>query len=197
MNNNIDFKELWVKQNIRPQDPDELFSKLKHYKKKGLRKLIIANVLLIATSVFIVFIWYQYQPQLITTKTGIILIILAMVIYLSVYNQLTPSFNKLKNEQSNNEYLQHLITIKNKQLFLQTKMLNVYFMMISFGVFLYMYEYTSIMPVFYAVLAYTITLAWIGFNWFYIRPRTIKKQQSKLEEIINEFKRINGQFEGE
>ena len=45
-----------------------------------------------------------------------------------------------------------------------------------------------------AILTYTVTLAWIAFNWFYLRPKTIKKQQGKLDELINKFEEINNQL---
>lgn len=194
MDNNIDFKELWKKQTISSPGIDELFLKLNQFKKSSLRKLIISNVLLIATSAFILFIWYYYQPQLITTKIGIVLTILAMVIYLFVYNQLFPSLKKIDNKQSNNEYLQNLISIKTKQQFLQSTMLNLYFIMLSSGICLYMYEYTSRMSTFWAIFVYAITLAWIGLNWFYIRPKTIKKQQNKLDELIRKFESVKKQL---
>ena len=60
-----------------------------------------------------------------------------------------------------------------------------------------MYEYASRMEVLGAVLSYSITLAWIAFNWFYIRPKTIKKQESKLDELISKFESINKQLKEE
>jgi hypothetical protein len=33
-----------------------------------------------------------------------------------------------------------------------------------------------------------ITSIWILFNWFYLRPKQIKNQQSKLDEIISKWK---------
>jgi hypothetical protein len=44
------------------------------------------------------------------------------------------------------------------------------------------------------MLAYVVTFAWIAFNWFYLRPKTIKKQQGKLNELINKFEEINNQL---
>ena len=197
MDNNIDFKDLWTKQTISPLNTDDLFSKLNLFKKASLRKLIITNVLLIATCAFIIFIWYYYQPKLMATKIGIVLCILAMVIYLFVYNQLFPSLKTLDNKQSNMEYLQNLISIKTRQQFLQSTMLSLYFIMLSSGLCLYLYEYTLRMPTVWAIFAYTITFAWIGFNWFYIRPKTIKKQQGKIDDLISKFENVKRQLQDE
>lgn len=194
MDSNIDFKNLWQKQPVSQPNMEDLLLKLKQFKNSNFRKLIITNISLIATSGFIAFVWYYYQPQLITTKIGIVLTILAMVIYLFSYNKIFSTLNKTENTLTNNEYLQSLITLKSKQKFMQTTMLSLYFVLLSLGICLYLYEYTSRMTAFWAIFTYAITLAWIGINWFYIRPKTIKKQQIKLDELISKFETLNKQF---
>lgn len=191
---NIDFKNIWQKQKVNEPNFEDLLNKLKQFKNKSLRKLVITNILLLATSVFIGLIWYHYQPQMISTKIGLVITILAMAIYLFVYNKLFTFFYKTNNTQTNSDYLQSLYTLKSKQGFMQTTMMNLYFIMLSTGICLYMYEYTSRMTAFMAVFAYGITLIWMGFNWFYTRPRTIKKQQTKLNELIIKFEEINKQL---
>ncbi|MDQ0783232.1 hypothetical protein [Chryseobacterium sp. W4I1] len=194
MATNIDFKNIWKQQSSQKPSMEELLGRLKKFKRENLRKLIVTNILLIITSIGIGLVWYYYQPQLITTKTGIILVILAMLIFLFAYNKLFMLFYKLDNTQTNTEYLKSLYVVQNKQKFMQTTMINVYFIMLFTGICLYMYEYTSRMELLYAVLAYAATLVWIGFNWFYLRPKTIKKQETKLNGLIDKFEEINQQL---
>lgn len=195
MDTNIDFKNIWKQQTSNKPNLEELLGKLKKFKNENLRKIIIMNILLIATSIGIAFIWHQFQPQLMTTKAGIILVILAMVIFLLAYNKMFMIFHTIDNTQSNSQYLQSLYSVKNKQKFIQTTMLNIYFIMLFLGICLYMYEYTLQMTSFYALLAYTLMIVWIGFNWFYVRPKTIKKQEAKLNGLINKFEEINNQLQ--
>jgi membrane protein YdbS with pleckstrin-like domain len=194
MEDNIDFKGLWAQQPVGLPNEEELFLRLDRHKKANLKRLVFTNLVLIATSIFIGFIWYQYQPQFISTKIGIVLTILAMVMYLFVYNQLLPSFTKTAGDQSNQEYLQTLIRIRTKQEFLQTKMLHVYFIMLSVGICLYMIEYASRLSILWAIVTYALTLFWMGFNWFYIHPRTVKKQQAKLNELISKMEMLTQQL---
>lgn len=195
MDSNIDFKNIWKQQTSNKPNLEELLGKLKKFKKENLRKLICSNLSLTATSVFIIFIWYYYQPQMISTKLGIVLVILAMVIFLIAYNRMFMTFYTIDNTQSNHEYLQNLYVVKSKQKFMQTTMMNLYFIMLSLGICLYMYEYTSRMTPISGIIAYGITLLWIAFNWFYLRPRTIRKQQGKLDGLINKFEEINNQLQ--
>ena len=194
MDNNIDFKDLWKQQAVSSPNIEELLSKLKHFKRVSLRKLIITNVLLIATSAFIIFIWYYYQPEFISTKIGIILTILAMMIFLLVYNKLAVFYKTIDGTQSNNEYLQKLISIKTKQQFLQSKVLSLYFILLGSGLCLYMYEYTCRMTTFWGIFTYAVMLAWIGFAWFYLRPKEIKKEQARVNGLIEKFEAVNKQL---
>ena len=195
MDCNSNFNELWARQKTGVPNKEDLFLRANNFKKSNLKRLIKTNLLLIATSLFIIFIWVQYQPQMITTKLGIITTILAMVIFLIAYNQSFALFKNIPNTLSNCEYLKNLLVIKAKQQFMHTTMMNVYFVLLSLGIGLYLYEYTQRMTLFWGILTYGITAIWILFNWFYLRPRQIKKQQRKLEEIINKFENINKQLE--
>ncbi|MEE6126978.1 hypothetical protein V2E39_06220 [Chryseobacterium arthrosphaerae] len=194
MDTNIDFKNIWKQQTSNKPNMEELLGRLKKFKHENLRRLVVTNLLLIATCTGIAFVWYRYQPELATTKIGIVLVISAMVIFLLAYNKLFMVFYKIDNTQSNSEYLQSLYVVKNKQKFMQTTMLNIYFIMLFTGLILYMYEYTSKMSFSSSAIAYIAIVAWVGFNWFYLRPRTIKKQQAKLDGLIAKFEEINNQL---
>ncbi|QBN18251.1 hypothetical protein [Flavobacterium nackdongense] len=195
MSDDINFKDLWTQQKCVAPHPENLIFEVKKLKQNNLRKLLLTNLLLLVTALFIILIWTQYQPQFLTTKIGIILIILAIVVFLFAYNNSYSLFKSDKNAESNSDYLKDLLTIKAKQKFMETTMVNVYFVLLSIGIGLYMYEYTSRMTSFWGIFAYGITAIWILLNWFYLRPKQIKKQQTKLDEIITKIELLNQQLE--
>lgn len=194
MESNIDLKNIWQQQKVERPDIEKTIGELKKYTRDSLMKLIITNILLIVTGGIVIFIWYYFQPQLISTKIGITLVILAMLMFLFYYNRLSVTLKKLDTTQSSNDYLQNLNTLVIRQKFIQTKIISLYFIMLSAGICLYMYEYTLKFTVIWTCLSYVITLAWIAVNWFYLRPRIIKKQQQKLNALINQFEKLNQQF---
>ena len=194
-NHNIDFKNIWQQQNGDQPDLKALRSKIISFKKSNLRKLLLCNILLVVASIFIVFIWYYYQPQFITTKIGIVITILAMIIFILSYNDLYSYYKKIDSSQSSNDYLENLILIKTKQKTLQTKTITVYFILLSTGICLYLYEYTRMMSMFWGIFAYTITLAWIALNWFFIKPKTVKKQNIKIDSLIEKVTLMKEQLE--
>jgi len=194
-NNSIDFKDLWKKQNVNQPDIKDLQERVSKFKKASLRSLWITNILLFATSAFIIFIWIYYQPEFISTKSGIVLTILAMFIYVFSYNKLLSDYRNIDSTQTNQEYLQQLISIKKKQQFLQTKMMTFYLVLLTIGICLYMYEYASRMSILGASLTYGITLFWMLFNWFFLRPKQIKKQQEKINALIAKFEDVTRQLD--
>lgn len=195
MSANIDFKNLWKQQEAEQPELSDLMLLLRSYKNKGLKRLVLTNVLLVMTTVGLVLIWYYFQPQLITTKIGLITTILAMLIFVLAYNTLFKYYKSASEFESNSAYLKNLITIKRKQKFMQTTMLQLYFILLSLGVCLYLYEYVKLMPTVVGLLVYALTLAWLAFNWFYLRPKTIRKQEKKLDILIKKFEMINRQLD--
>lgn len=192
---NIDFNGLWKQQVVNQPNINALRTKINRYKRNNLKQLLLLNTLLLVTIIAVVFIWYYYQPQYISTKSGIVLVILAMGVFGLGYNNCFLSFNKIDNTQSSTDYLKSLMQLKTKQTYMQTTMLRLYFLLLSLGICLYMYEYIQMMPFVWALVAYGVTLLWIAFNWFYLRPKIIKKQIAKLNILISKCKEFNGQLD--
>lgn len=194
MDDNIDFKDLWRQQAVSPPNMEELLSKLKHFKRISMRKLILTNVALIFASSLYLFLWYRNQPEFISTKIGIVLIILSMAIYFFAYNKLAGFYKTIDATQNNSEYLQKLISIKNKQKFLNCTMKRLYFIMLNLGLCLYMYESTTRMTSFWAIFYYVVMFGFMGFAWFYFEPKIIKKEQARVNDLIAKFEAVNKQL---
>lgn len=194
METNIDFRKIWNKQKTETPNVEILYSKVNKLKNRSFLTLIIVNITLLITISFIGFIWYYYQPELITTKIGIVLIILATIIYLLPFNKQFSLLTKNKTEPNSKEYLQQLIKLKKAQVFQQTKMLSVFFIMLSLGIGLYLFEYVSRMTLTWGIITYGITLLWFAINWFYLRPKAITKQNTKLNKLLVEFEKLNNQM---
>ena len=190
MENNINLKDLWNTQPVPEVDQSALLKRVQKHKAAGLKKIFLLNGLLLGTILFVVFISIYFKPKLWTSKLGIFLTILPMVIALLFQNRMIPLYKKTDEEQSNADYLDNLLKIKSKEKTIQTTIMSVYFFLLSAGISLYMYEYTLLMPGVWALIAYGIVSIWIGFNWFVLRPKVIKKNQEKTDELIRQFEKI-------
>lgn len=177
-------------------DLQALYNKIKSYKAKRLRRLLLTNVCLVLTSVFIAFIGFWVKPERLTTWAGIVVAILAMALFLMVYNRMTPLYNALDDHSDSQRFMENLLAVKRREAFLHRRMMNLYFFLLSLGLALYMYEYTTRMELKWGLLSYGVTFFWIGFNWWVIRPRQIRKEQDKLNSIIERLREVQGQFNG-
>lgn len=196
MQESIDIKSLWHKQTEAMPDINALREQLARVRESGIRKVILTNLLLGTTTFFIVYIWIIYQPAFFMTKVGIALVISAMALYLLVSNKLLLTYEKIDSTLSNKRYLANLLELKNRQRFIHTRVMSLYFILLSIGISLYMVEYTQRMTFFWALTAYVLTLSWIAFNWFYTRPRSITKQQKEVNDLLVKLEQVNVQMEG-
>ncbi len=190
----LNFKELWGKLNVGEPDAKGLYEKIGQFKKNNIRRLIQTNLLLLATSAFVIFIWVYFQPAFLSTKIGIILVVLAMLMYLLAINKNYSLLKSTESEEDNSEHLNNLLRLKARQKFIHTTILNLYFILLSAGLGLYLFEYTSRMSIGWAIFTYALTAAWILINWFYFRPKQIERQQTKLNDIIARLEEIQRQM---
>ncbi|WP_394759819.1 hypothetical protein [Flavobacterium sp.] len=192
----INLKDIWQSQTINPDiNANEFILKAKKFQQKNRTKNILLNVLLGATALFISGLVLYYQPKMIITKIGTLLVLIAIVMQIIVSTKL---FSKNTNNlSSSSDYLHELLEFQKKLVFSQTTIMSLYFILLSIGIFLYMIEYAMRMSTIGMLITYGITTLWIAINWFILRPRIIKKQQEKLNEIIADLENINKQFEDE
>lgn len=194
MNDNIDFKALWGQQAATPPPVQDLIQLAQRFKKRKWFQLVGLNLLLIGTCFFIVGIWIYFQPQLISTKIGVSLSILSMALFMGFQNALLLLLKKENANLDNQAYLNLLLDIKSQQAFLQTKVLNAYFLLLFSGIALYLFEYVSRMSFPLGMSCYGLTFLWIAFNWFYLRPRIIKNRNLELNQLIEQFEQLNTQL---
>jgi uncharacterized membrane protein len=194
MSSNIDFNALWNRGESKVPDIQEIFAKANKLNRKTRRKIWRENITLSLTAILIIWVWFHYQPQMITTKIGIVMIVLAIVAFLAANNQQFPLLVDGDVATDSRQYLTQMIRVKQKQEFLGTTMMATYFIFLSIGLALYMIEYVSRGSLTFKLLAYGITFAWMGFSWFHLAPRAIRKQRKAINEVIGRLEQVNGQL---
>jgi len=191
MNSEQELKDLWNMQRTSAPDIREINAAITELQKKNRKRLLMVNILLPLTSAIILAIWYFFQPQMLTTKIGIILVILAMATFTAVANRTFPFLNKVNPDTNIKDYLLQLQAYKVRQAFLQKTMMNIYFLFLTTGMCLYMIEATKEWK--YPWLAYITSLGWVLFNYLYTKPRREKDYRKEINRIIDSLKKFDGQ----
>lgn len=195
MSNTDDFKSLWNQQPAPEKpDPGVLIVKAVSLRNKMRNKLLAANLVCLATGVFIVYIWMNIDTKMITTKIGIIVVLAGILAFVIATAGMIQPLYKSREQSSNTDFLDQMIRFKKGQDFMHKIFMNIYFSLISAGVLLYMYEFAMRMTLLWATVCYGVTIGWMGFNWLYMKPKTAKKQSDKLNRMISELEEINHQI---
>ncbi len=189
--NEINFKEIWQNQKI-DFNAKEIIQKAKTENKKNQNKIILQSFILFTSAIYIIFVIYYFQPKMLTTKIGAILTILAITIQLIANKNLFAKTNNFEN--SNSEFLNNLIIFRKNQEIMQTKILSIYYVMLTIGILIYMIEYALKMKLLWAISIYGLTILWFAICWFYFRPIQINKQNKKLNLIIGNLQNLKNQI---
>lgn len=190
----VDFKKIWQQQTAEQPDVKKMLVILKTFRQKKIMRLLIANILLLFTCIYIVWAVYYFDPDYITTCLGAYITVMAMLVFIFSYNKLLINYKDLSSTDTNKMYIQKLKIIKEKEHRIQTRSLTLYFVMLSNGIALYLYEYLLKMPLILAVIFSVFTLLWIAFSWFYLRPKQIRLQQKKTDHLIQKLEQLSVQF---
>lgn len=195
MNPDIDLKSLWGKQEIgHLPDFKVILTEAGALKKKMRNRIILLIALLTATIVVILLIVYNAHPKMITTKIGMIITIIAMVLYIVTSGSILPVLYKSNPGNNTSEYLKQLMQVKRKYKFIHKTIFTLYFILLTGGIFLYLLEYVQMYSLFGKVLTYGIIALWVAFNWFYTRKRRIAKEQTEINQMVSKLEALSGRI---
>lgn len=195
MESDFDIKELWKKQVVPPADRAEMQKQIRRLRKNGFKKSVFLHLILLLTIVFMIFIWTYFNPNLLSTKIGIIIGILPMCIVVMFNRKMISLYKALDEKQTNKDYLNNLLVLKEKENFMHTKVMGLYVILLSVGIVLYMYEYTLGWTLAFRVMAYSALFLWVAVNWFVLRPVMSGRSRRKLDALIKQVERIKSQME--
>jgi len=182
---NINFQDIWNKKSADIPNIQEIKSSADKYKKKQLRFTIWHIFSLSFTAVMIIFIWNVIDFKMFTTSLGIILILIALAMYIYLSSQNINVIRKINPSITNQEYLASLKKLQHQQIYMQTKGISIYYVLLTTGFAFYFYEFAMRMSTLGAILAYGLTFIWLAIAWFFLRPRQIKKQNAKISKVID------------
>jgi len=181
---NINFQDIWNRKSTDIPNIKEIRSKTENYRKKQFFYTLCQISCLAATGLGIIFIWNVIDFQMFTTRLGIILILLALALYIYLYSQNINVIRKIDPSTNNQEYLSALKKLQRQRIYMQTKGIGIYYILLTLGFAFYFYEFALRMSSLGAILAYGLTFLWLAIVWFFIRPKQVRKQNEKISAVI-------------
>lgn len=198
MQNFENIKSLWqVSTEKTLPEAKEIILRIQKTRRKMIRRNIIGGTILCLTFIYICFIGWYYHFEQWTTRVGIIITLFGIVIGVAFNSHLVQLLLKQDNlTLDNKSYLQQLTHFRNTQQLIRTKGMALYYILLTVGIVLYMVEFAK-RNIYFGIIAYTITLGWIAYSWFFIlKKRRVNHSKEINEQIENIEKLIKG-IEGE
>lgn len=187
-------EQLWQQTPIAPPNW-EAFAQMateREVKKRNERNRV--NFLLGGTIAFVAFIAFAYWPMQWHTLLGIVLTEASMLIYLWQFNRNSKTWPEALSTTNARQYLTWLRQDRQREVYLGRQLMTTYFLMLSTGILLYMWEFAQRMPGWYGWLAYAMAIGWFGVNWLVFRPRILKKREAATNRLIEQLEALQEQL---
>jgi Flp pilus assembly protein TadB len=193
MDNLDDLKALWqsAKTDSLP-DSKAMLQIIKKFRSQKLRNkwiIIISSTLLacvIAAALF------TGNFKLFTTYIGGSLMVLACI-WIAVNNfKSLKRFNQLDN-CSNVEFLDFIEQTRQNQIYYYKRTMGILVLLWSIGCIMYMYEASYKHPL-GLIIFYSAFLIYVAVLWFFVRPRSLKKNAEKLNAMKARLESISKQL---
>lgn len=191
-----ELKNIWQQEEPKrmPEASEVLarISSTKHALTQNLLKAIIQLVPAFVV-VLLIAIFIKFESQV--TYAGIIIILVAIIVYgyfvVRHYFDLAKDYSLLKP-------VEYLVVIQ-KQYEVRKKFNTigglVYSLILYVGIILYMIEVAGHLTLVWQVAGYSLTTLWFLYVYFVLSKKVIRSENEKFETIINQLKKLSGQFE--
>lgn len=189
-------KELWLNQVALPKvSHEDVLKKVRKTKNRFANKLFFELVGMFLALVMLVYVWISSPFKMWTTHVAMLILISCCLYYL--YMQIRD-YLRIKDESlllsMPGQYIDYLKGYKNDRYILNTRKYKLYTVFLSLGFLLYFIEIAFLASIWVTALGIFFTVVWILFCYFFLMKRYIRKEESKLEDMISNLERLEKQF---
>ena len=189
-------KDIWHNQVALPKVSDEdVLRKVRKTKDGFANKLLRELIGMLLAVAMLTYVWISSPFKMWTTHLAMIILIGCCLYYL--YKQIRD-YNLIKDESlllnKPEEYIDYLKKYKSDRYILNTRSYRFYTLFLSLGFVFYFIEIAFLASVWVTVIGIFLTAAWIIFCYFILMRRYIRKEEAKLEDMIDNLERLQKQF---
>ena len=190
-------KNIWHNQVALPKvSHEDVLKRIRKNKNGFANKLLVELIGMSSAIGLLIFVWVTSPFKMWTTHLGMLILIICCLYYLYVQIR---DYNLIKDESlllsKPEEYIEYLKKYKHARYLLNTRKYRIYTFFLSIGLALYFIEIAFLASVWITVLAISFTVAWILFCYLILMKDYIRKEESKLGDMIENLGRLQKQFE--
>jgi hypothetical protein len=189
-------KDIWHNQVALPKvSHEDVLRKVRTTKNGLANKLLIELVGMFLAIAMLIYVWIDSPFKMWTTHLAMIIMICCCLFYLYVQ---VRDYNRIKDDSlllnKPEEYIDYLKKYKSDRYVLNTRKYTVYTWVLGVGFLFYFIEIAFLATIWVTIGGVIFTTAWMLFCYFVLMRRYIRKEESKLGEMIENLERLRSQF---
>lgn len=188
-------KSIWHNQVALPKVSHEDVLKKVSKTRTGLASRLLIEMLgMVLATAMLMYVWIEIPFRMWTTHLAMIIFMACCIYYIAAqignYRRLTHD-NLLDKPE---EYILYLKKYKHDRFIFNTRKYRIYSIFFTLGFMLYFVEFAFLVELWVTITGIIFTFVWIALWYFVLMPIYIKKEESKLEDMIKNLERLEKQF---
>ncbi len=189
-------KSIWHNQVALPKVSHEDVLKKVGKTRTGLAsRLLLEMAGMAAASAMLIYVWIESPFRMWTTHLAMFIFMACCLYYIIalIGNYRRITYSNLLDKPG--EYILYLKKYKHDRFIFNTRKYRVYSIFFTAGFILYFIEIAFLASLWLTIAGIIFTFAWIAFCYFVLMRIYIRKEESKLEDMIGNLERLERQFE--
>ncbi|NEU07817.1 hypothetical protein GZH53_05790 [Flavihumibacter sp. R14] len=189
-------KNIWHNQVALPKvSHEDVLRKVRKTKNGFANKLLIELFGMCLAISMLIYVWISSPFKMWTTHLAMVIMISCCLYYLYIQ---VRDYIRIKDESlllnKPEEYIDYLKSYRSDRYILNTRKYKIYTWFLSFGFLFYFIEIAFLASLWVTVIGMVFTMGWILFCYFVLMKRYIRKEELKLEDMIQDLERLQQQF---
>ena len=189
-------KSIWHDQVMLPKVSHEDVLKKVRKTRNGLSsRLLIEMIGMGIATAILIYVWIESPFRMWTTHLAMIIFIACCIYYIVALIDNYRKINDNKLIDKPEDYITYLKKYKHDRYIFNTRKYTIYSIFLTAGFLLYFIEISFMAPFWVTITGFVFTFLWIALCYFVFMRIYIKREESKLEEMIQNLERLQKQFE--
>ncbi len=189
-------KSIWHSQVALPKvSLEDVLKKVRKTKKGLASRLLIEMIAMSIAAALLIYVWINSPFKMWTTHLAMFIFLACCIYYVLalIGNYRRIGTDKLLDKPE--EYILYLKKYKHDRYIFNTRKYRIYSIFFTAGFILYFIEIAFLTSLWVTITGVVLTFLWIALCYFVLMRIYIKREETRLEDMIQNLERLQKQFE--
>ncbi|HEY1009473.1 MAG: hypothetical protein ACO1NS_10185 [Daejeonella sp.] len=189
-------QDIWHNQIALPKvSHEDVLKKIKKTRTGLATKLLVEILGTALFSAMLIYLWIESPFRMWTTHLAMFIFMSCCLYYIValIGNYRRITYDNLLDKPG--EYILYLKKYKHDRFIFNTRKYRIYSIFVTAGFILYFIEIAFVAALWITIICIIFTFLWIALYYFMLMRIYIRREEAKLEDMIQNLERIEKQFE--